>query len=235
MRVLGLIPARSGSKGLIHKNISIVAGKPLIQWTIDTAKKSNVISDIVVSTDCQKYADLSITLGAKVPFLRPISLASDTASSIDVVLHSLDTLEKLNEFYDYIYLLEPTSPLRTAEDIDLSFEILLRSNAESLISIAECKSAHPDFLYLNQNEYLEPYICSQISHARRQDLSKFYYPDGSLYCSSVQSIRRNKSFYPAKTIGYIVKPYQSVEIDDPHDMIISEALLLDRLQNPQNY
>ena len=235
MRVLGLIPARSGSKGLIHKNITMVAGKPLIQWTIDSAQKSNIITDVVVSTDCQEYAELSINLGAKVPFLRPTVLASDTASSIDVVLHALDSLEGLNQFYDYIYLLEPTSPLRTVEDIDLSFDVLLKSNAESLISIAECKSAHPEFLYSNQETYLKAYGTRKISHTRRQDLPKLYYPDGSLYCSSVKLIRANKSFYPPKTIGYIVKPYQSVEIDEPHDIITTEALLLDRIQNPTNY
>ena len=235
MKVLALVPARAGSKGIPYKNVATVANKPLIQWSIEVAQQSTIITDVVVSTDCRDIAQLSLSLGAEVPFLRPAHLATDTSSSLDVVLDALTKLEHLNRSYEYIYLIEPTSPLRTSEDINRSFELITNSTSESLISIAECKSAHPDFLYYLHDYSIEPYSGNQVEHARRQDLSPLFYPDGSLYCSSVTSIRQTRTFYRANTIGYLVKPYQSIEIDDPHDMVMAEALLLDRLRHPTRY
>ena len=140
-RLLAIIPARGGSKRLPRKNILDLAGKPLIAWTIEAALNSKYIDRIVVSTDDQEIANISIKYGAEVPFLRPKSLATDDASSIDTVINVLGEVEIINQHYEYIVLLQPTSPLRTEIDIDKAIELLEKKSADSVISV--CEVDHP--------------------------------------------------------------------------------------------
>ena len=127
-KILGLITARGGSKGLPRKNIRTLLGKPLIAWTIDQAIASDYLDKIVVSTDSKIIADISKDFGAEVPFLRPKMLATDTATSVDVINHTLDYLTDKNQIFDYFALLEPTSPLRETSDINLAIEQLINNS-----------------------------------------------------------------------------------------------------------
>ena len=134
-RVLALIPARAGSKRIVNKNIKLFAGKPLIAWTIEAAKVCENITDIVVSTDGEDIAAIAKQYGAEIPFMRPDNLSSDTALSIDVVLHAIDFLSESGRDYDLLLLLQPTSPLRSTSDISTAIDFFNRSNAQGVISV----------------------------------------------------------------------------------------------------
>jgi CMP-N,N'-diacetyllegionaminic acid synthase len=224
--VLALITARGGSKGLPGKNIRPLLGKPLIAWSIEQAKVCKYIDRIVVSTDDEEIAKVSEAYGAEVPFLRPAALATDTASSIDVSIHAIEFFEKKNVFFDYFVMLEPTSPLRGAEDIDKALEELDgQPTAESIVGVAMAESTHPDFLLRIKNGLIEPYQGQKFRFSRRQDLDDIYYFEGSLYVSYCSSLKKRKTFYHNATLPYVVPKFKSYEIDDLDDFIIVEALL----------
>ena len=162
MKTLGIIPARSGSKGLKNKNILTFAGKPLIAWTIEAGINSE-LQDIIVSTDCEKIAELSKSYGADIPFIRPKSLASDTASSADVILHAIEQLSNRGKSYDYVFMLEPTSPLRDASDINRALHQLKSSeHGEAIVGITRMPRKPPtSFIYKKNNlQLLESYSAS---------------------------------------------------------------------------
>ena len=145
-RVLALIPARSGSKGLLGKNTKLLCGKPLIAWPIQSALASQYIDNVVVSTDCQKIADLAVQYQAAVPFIRPENLASDSASSFDVIIHALDALANSGQEFDYLFLLEPTSPLTQTSDIDLAIERLINSTEGAKAIVGLCANEDTQLL-----------------------------------------------------------------------------------------
>jgi len=227
-KILALIPARGGSKGLPGKNIKLLLGKPLIARTIGQVKKSKYVDKIVVSTDDLKIADISRKYGAEVPFLRPAALAADTASSASVILHAIDFLEKKNIFFDYICLLEPTSPLRETKDIDIPIEMLVNTHrAEAVVSISSLESRHPEFnITLTKNKYIRKYGTNEVIRTlRRQELKTAYFPEGTIYISTVSAFKRKKTFYHNKTLGYVVPRYKELEIDDAFDLVMAEAIL----------
>ena len=225
-KILVLIPARGGSKGLPNKNIMNLSGKPMIKWTIDEAKKLEWIDKIVVSTDSKKIIDECKEPFIDIPFVRPSSLSTDTASSIDVVLHALNWLENKNLYFDIIILLEPTSPLREAIDVETALQLMFREKAKSVVGVSKVKSSHPEFMYeKKENNYIVPYNKIKSSQSRRQDVDMLYYLEGSIYASFVDDFKKNKTFYHKNTIGYEVSKIKSFEIDDFEDFVIVEALL----------
>lgn len=225
-KILALIPARSGSKGLPGKNIKMIDGKPLIAYSIEQAKKSKYIDKIIVSTDSKKIASIAEHYGAGVPFLRPKRLAADKTSSIDVILHAINFMEKKKEFFDILILLEPTSPLRDTKDINSALKMLLKNkNAESIVGICKVESAHPDFLVKLDRGFLKPYLNTRFKPTRRQDLSELYFFEGSLYISYIESLKTHRTFYHRRTLSYIVKKWKSFELDDNTDFHIIESLL----------
>lgn len=227
-KIIAIIPARSGSKGLPRKNILDLCGKPLIAWSIDTAKESAYLDRVIVSTDSEEIANIAKNYDCEVPFIRPKELASDTASSIDVILHAINHFENNNEYFDYILLLEPTSPLRTVEDIDNPIKNLIdNKDAESLVSVAKQESAHPEFsVIITKNGLIQPFINKKKMEAkRRQDLKEAFYFEGTIYLSKVSAIKIKKSFYHDKTLPYIVERYKALEIDEINDLICAEALM----------
>ena len=146
-RVLAIVPARAGSKGLPGKNIRLFCGKPLLQWSVEHGLSSRYVDLVIVTTDSTEFADIARKSGALVPFLRPDHLSSDTASSADVILHAVDFLEERGDIFDVLVLLEPTSPLRSPEDIDKALEMLATEpDAESVVSISRVEAHHPSFL-----------------------------------------------------------------------------------------
>ncbi len=223
---LAIIPARSGSKGLPDKNIKIINGKPLIAWSIEAGLKSKYIDRLIVSTDSEKYAEIAKDFGAEVPFIRPDKISTDESSRKDVIKHSLDFFKNKNELYDYIVLLEPTSPLTTETDIDTGIEkLLLDKSAESIVGVSLSEVSHPDFLVNLKNGFLNFINENQKSSViRRQDLEDLYFYDGTLYISEIDSYLE-KEFYHEKTLGYVTPKWKSLEIDDMYDFIMVEAIM----------
>ena len=224
---LAIIPARGGSKGLLGKNIKELCGKPLIAWSIETGLKSKYIDEVVVSTDYQEIADIAKKYGATVPFLRPDYLASDTATSFDAVKHTIDFYkDELGKEFDYIILLEPTSPLREVDDIDSSIEYLLNSKADSIVGISKTEDQNPAFLIeKDTNNYLIGYENKDMKVLRRQDINDVYFFEGTIYVSKIDTLLKKKTFYHETTIGYEVPKYKSLEIDDLDDFIMVEAMM----------
>lgn len=228
-KVLALVPARGGSKGLPNKNILPLAGKPLIAWSIEQAKASATVDAVVVTTDSEAIAACARTYGARVPFMRAAELASDAASSIDVVVDALDRLEQGGERFDIVVLLEPTSPLRDVSDIDGAVRRLVGTpGAESVVGIAMVEGAHPAFLMRESGAFLEPYASRPPTGVRRQDLEPLFHLEGSVYASYVPALRARRSFYHDRTVGWRVSRYKALEIDELPDLIACEALLAAR-------
>lgn len=224
---LAIIPARSGSKGLTDKNIKNLCGKPLIAWSIEVALSCKYIDDVIVSTDSEEYASIARFYGANVPFIRPNKFATDKASRKDVIKHTVDFFIKQKKQYNYIIFLEPTSPLRTTEDLNKAITTLIenKDGAEAIVGISELETFHPEFLIKLKNNFLNFLDRTQKSKVlRRQDLEKLYFYEGSLYISEVKKYLE-KEFYHDKTLGYIVPRWKSLEIDEIEDFVMVEAIM----------
>ena len=175
-KVLVLVPARGGSKGLPGKNIRSLCGRPLIQWSIDTALACDEIDAVVVSTDDEQIAAVSAAAGAEVPFLRPPALAVDTASSIDVVIHALDFLERNGRVFDIVLLLEPTSPLREVADIQVALQRMVDTGAAAIVSVCRAESTHPAFMFRTTSQgRLDPFMSASPTGVRRQEIESLFY------------------------------------------------------------
>ena len=226
-KIIGIVPARIGSKGLKFKNLKKLNSKPLIFWPIKTLKKSKYIDKIILNTDSKKIRDLGIKMGAEVPFLRPKYLASDKSKISDTIIHTIRYFEKKKIFYDYLLLLEPTSPLTTTEDIDNAIEVLEKSkkNADALVSIAENVTAHPKFcVKLDNNQMIKTYD-TKFYNINRQELDKTYFYSGNFYLSKVNTFIKKKTFYHNKTKAIISSKVKSFEIDDKLDFFIVEKIM----------
>lgn len=227
MRVLAIIPARGGSKGLPGKNIRPLCGKPLIGWTIEQAQQSKYIDEIFVSTDSQEIADVAETFGVSVPDLRPAELASDTATSASFVIYTIEKLKSEGKEFDYIILLEPTSPLRTAQDIDKVIELAL-SNPDSsgVVSLGEVHMEHPQIVKrIDQNGAIVPYVEQTTKITQRQQADKAYFPYGVAYLTKTDHFLKTNQFYGANSTPYIIERWQCYEIDDIYDFTAIEAIL----------
>lgn len=224
---LALIPARGGSKGLPRKNLLELAGKPLIAWTIEAALGSAHIDAVVVSTDDEETAEVARAYGAEVPFMRPAELALDTSPSIDAVMHALDALVADGREFDYMALLQPTSPLRATGDLDRAVELLAANEAfvDAVVSVGELHMEHPSIVKRIVDGRLEPYISEGARVTRRQDLDRAFFPYGVVYLSKVSSLRETRGFYPKRTMPLLIERWQNYEIDDMFDMLCVEAIL----------
>ena len=218
---LAIIPARGGSKGLPRKNILPLCGKPLIAWTIEAAIDSEIFDQVIVSTDCPEIQQVALAHGASAPFLRPTHLATDTATSVEVVL---DCLERYPS-HEWFCLLQPTSPLRTAQDIRDSWTCILNSpGAVSLTSISETSHPIEWTLRPQKDKTLQP-IFPEQAHLRRQELPAGYLPNGSIYWVQIEAFLRDESFRPAPNIGHYLPKERAVDIDSKLDLEIAKAIL----------
>ena len=226
-KILCVIPARSGSKGIKNKNIIKLGGQPLIAWPIKAALKSRYLDMVLVSTDSLKISKLAKKYGAEVPFLRPKKLATDVAGTVDVIKHAIKFLYKKLFLFDYVLCLESTSPLTSANDIDNAIKTLTKnySKADSILSVSYCSSQHPEYLFIKKNNNLLKRYLNKKKYLRRQDLEKYYFVDGSLYLSKVSSLFSNNSFVTKKTMAFIMPKYKSFEIDDDMDLLIYKSLI----------
>jgi N-acylneuraminate cytidylyltransferase/CMP-N,N'-diacetyllegionaminic acid synthase len=229
MRTLYLIPARGGSKGLPGKNIRPLLERPLIAWTISTALEAakQRPGRVVVSTDDQAIADVARQAGAEIPFMRPSHLASDEASSMDVVLHALDHFEAGGETFDLLCMLEATSPQRSVRDLVEAMDRLTRTEgAESIVGVCRCESGHPAFLArMDDKRFISPLSGGSFVFKRRQEIDDVFFFEGSLYISTVKALRERRSFYHERTLGFEMPKWKSFEVDDITDFVIIEALM----------
>ena len=226
-KVLAIIPARGGSKGIPGKNIKPICGKPLVGWPILAAQKSKYVDDIIVSTDSHEIADVAKRFNINVPFIRPDELSQDDSSSISVVNHALEFFKKNNQIYDFVLLLEPTSPLTESSDIDTALEQLINAQpkASAIVGVTRVESSHPDFcVSVNEDGFITPFA-RKWQVLRRQEIEILYHFEGSLYISTVKSLEENQSFYHDQTIPYLVPKWKAFEIDDLTDFFCVEAIM----------
>lgn len=225
LKVLGLIPARGGSKGIPRKNVKRIAGKPLIAWSIEAALRSRSLDAVVVSTEDAEIAAVAREWGAQVPFLRPAEFAQDDSPGIDPVLHAL---EQLPEF-DAVLLLQPTSPLRTTEDIDACIELAQVQASPSAVSVSE-PTKHPYWMYrLDGGQRMQPLI-DVPPVSRRQDLPAVYAMNGALYYARADWLRQQRNFVTAQTVAYVMPPERAVDLDTALDWKLAELLLQEHIQ-----
>ena len=211
-RVLALIPARGGSKGLPGKNIRLVGARPLLAWTIDAARAARTVDRVVLSSDDDAIMDAAQAYGCDVPFRRPAELATDTAASIDVVLHALDLLPG----YDVVVLLQPTSPLRSAVDIDAACA-RLHEGAPSCVSVCAVQQS-PYWMYrLDEQHALAPLLATPPGITRRQDLPPVYMLNGAVYAARVDWLRRTRGFVTRETVAHVMPAERSIDIDTIDD------------------
>jgi len=235
-KIIAIIPARGGSKGIPKKNIKIIAGKPLIAYTIEPALKSKYLERVIVSTDSQEITEVAKKYGVEVPFLRPKELARDDSPVIDALFHALSWFEKRGECFDVVVLLEPTSPLRKDDDIDNAIKLFLKNydKTDSLIGIGEIHSdtQHPyGVIKKIEAGYVKPFIKHKEPY-QRQQLKKAYSVYGGIYISKVDTLKKYKTFYQKRTTPYFIERWQNYEIDDIYDFICVEAILKERLKKP---
>jgi len=228
--ILGIIPARGGSKRLPKKNIKKLIDKPLIAWTIERTNSSKLLTKTIINTDDKEIAEVAQKYGGNVPFLRPKELATDEASSYDVIFHTIDFFEKKGEYFDYIALFEPTSPLRKDDDIDKALSLLIEKSdeADSLISLGEVHLENPLWMKKISNNFVQNYLNKEEMPARSQELERAYFPYGVIYASKISTLRKYRTFYQPKTIPYLVERWQNYEIDDYYDFVCIEAILKER-------
>lgn len=224
MKTLGIITARSGSKGIKNKNIRKLADKPLMAYTIESAVQSHYIDEVMVSTDSEVYADIAEAYGANVPFLRKDKNATDTAKTIDVVIEVLDEYEKMEQYFDNIVLLQPTSPLRTVENLNEAFQLFYEKSADSVVSVCECE--HSPLLSNTLPDDLNMFgFIARQNDRRRQDLAKYYRLNGAIYISKVNVLKQLKSFYGERSYAYIMDQKESIDIDTELDFEYVEFLM----------
>jgi CMP-N,N'-diacetyllegionaminic acid synthase len=226
MKTLAVITARGGSKGFPRKNIQHLLGKPLIAYTFEAAKNSKLISRIILSTDDLEIANVARSLGIGIPFIRPPELASDYASQVDVVLHALETIERTEGIrFEVLLLLQPTTPLRTASDIDSSLEKLFESGADSVISVYRVEHGHPYYMYTLDGDRPLPLLKIASQTPRRQDFPLIYVRNGAIYATRRESLTKYRSLLGPDTRAYIMPFERSINIDTEFDLSLAEFLL----------
>lgn len=222
--VLGIIPARGGSKELPRKNVLDLGGKPLIVWSIDAAINSQFLDRVVLSSDDMEIIDVAKSWGCDVPYLRPDYLAADDTPTVDVVLHLLKILP---ENYDYIVLLQPTSPLRLASDIDTAIRRCVDERAPACVSMAEAQKSPYKMYTIIEGGTLVP-IMGPADTTLRQSLPKAYVTNGAVYVAATDWLRRERRFEGSEAIAYIMPPERSIDIDNELDLQFASLILSHR-------
>lgn len=219
---LAIIPARGGSKGVPGKNIRVVGGKPLIAWTIEAAKQSACIDRVILSSDDEAIIEQARRYECEVPFVREARLAQDESTSMDVVVDALDRFPD----FEWVVLLQPTSPLRSALDIDRAIELCKGQNAPACVSVSASQESPYWMFTLRDNSTLEPILPPQVA-TRRQDLPSVYSLNGAIYVAKTGWLRQNRSFLSAETVAYVMPNQRSLDIDTESDFIQLQIFLGD--------
>ncbi|MGD2170705.1 MAG: acylneuraminate cytidylyltransferase family protein [Gammaproteobacteria bacterium] len=233
MEILGIIPARGGSKGVPGKNIKRLGGFPLIVYTFEAVAASQYLTRTVLTTDREEIAELGRQYSIEVPFIRPAALSGDHAAAVGYIEHCLDFLQTNQDYIpDIIVLLQPTSPFREAGDIDHCVEMLRSSDADSIVSVTQLPvKYHPDWQFVvSQEGYLRPFteIDWDSIIPSRQKLESTYIRNGAIYAFRYESFQRAKNIFGCKVLAYVMPPERSVNIDDMDDWAQAESCLKNR-------
>ncbi|MBL4785176.1 MAG: acylneuraminate cytidylyltransferase family protein [Cohaesibacteraceae bacterium] len=221
VKILAVITARGGSKELPHKNIYPLDNKPLIAWTIDAALNARLVTRVIVSTDDQEIATISKTYGADIPFIRPLHLATDEASSLDVLVHAARQCPG----YDYVVLLQPTSPLRTSLDIDQTIELCTRHGAHSSTSVCETEKPPNKMYYLDAYGDMNKIINDDGVQKRRQELPHCFALNGATYVIQTKRLLDGQELVTQNTKAFIMPKSRSIDIDDLFDIRLTETII----------
>ena len=221
---IAIIPARSGSKGLVNKNIKILNKKPLIAYTIEAALKSKLFDRVIVSTDSEVYAEIATKYGAEVPYLRAEKLASDQSTTLEVILDVLENIGNVSTFA----LLQPTSPFRNEKHIIEAYNLLYNENANSVISVCLTKDKYELINLIDDTLEMENFLNKNTS-TLRQNYKKYYTLNGSIYISKVKEYKKYKTFFMPNSKAYFMDNIVSLDIDDKFDFWLAEKLIEDRL------
>lgn len=228
-RILAIIPARGGSKGIPRKNIRMLAGKPLIAYSILSGLQSNYIDRLIVSTDDAEISEVARSLGAEAPFTRPAELASDTAKSLPVMQHAIRFCEEQEgKNYDFIVLLEPTGPMRIIQDIEGAIEKAIDTNADSVVGLMELEDANPIRVKKIVNDHIECFCMPEPEGLRRQDQEKAYLRNGSIYVFKRDNLIHNNSLWGKESRPYVMPRERSVNIDEESDFLVAEFYIKKR-------
>lgn len=228
MKNVAIIPARSGSKGVKDKNIRNLCGKPLMAYTIEAALKSGEFDEVMVSTDSEKYAEIAKKCGANVPFLRSEVTASDTASSWDMVDEVLANYKKLRECFDTFCLLQPTSPLRTAEDIKSAYQIYKNQAEFAVVSVCEAEHSPLWCGHLPVNHEFIDFVKPE-NLKQRQAGEKFYRLNGAIYIVNIAKFEIDRQLYKSGSFAYIMSQERSIDIDTELDFQLAEVIMKDKV------
>lgn len=226
MRALAIIPARSGSKGLKDKNIADICGKPLLYYTVKAALDSGCFDRVMVSTDSERYAEIAKKCGADVPFLRSENTSGDTAGTWDAVREVLSKYNEVGEIFDYVVVLQPTSPLRNATDIKQTFDMLKSKGVSNVVSVTE--TAHPIqwCFTLDNTLSMEHYANSPYTSVRRQDLEKYYQENGAIYLvDATKILDKDYDLYKDNCFAYVMSKNHSVDVDEEIDLVTVRAII----------
>lgn len=223
-KILAIIPARAGSKGIKDKNIVDLNGKPLIAYSIEAALKSKYIDKIVVSTDGEEIAQVAKKYGAEVPFLRPKNISLDTSKTIEAVTHCIEELKKQGEKYDYMILLQPTQPLRQAWHIDEAIEFIIKKDEEALLSVSKVKD-HPILTRTIDENNHTINLLQETSTKRRQDFQSYYKVNGAIYINKINENLNNETSLNDNKLAYIMDEKYDIDIDEIFDLKIASIKL----------
>ena len=223
--MLAVIPARGGSKGVPGKNIKMLAGKPLISYTITAAVESGVFKKVIVSTDSREIADIAVQCGAEVPFLRPKEISGDLTSSDDVILHALSYYRENGIKFDEVCKLQPTSPFRDGNHIKEAYQLFCSKKADFLVSVCECEHSPLWAGIIGEDLRLDDFISDDIKRACRQELPTYYRLNGAIYMGKTEAFTNNKSFLGKNSVAYIMNQEKSVDIDSHLDFTFAEIMM----------
>ncbi len=221
MKNIAIIPARSGSKGLKDKNIMLLNGKPLIAYTIEAAIESGLFDEVYISTDSEKYADIARAYGANVPFLRSKEHSSDIASNWDVVKESMKRYAELGLFFDSIALLQPTSPLRKADDIVKAYNLLQERDANAIVGVTEADHSPLWCITLPEDLSLAGFFKNEYVDQPRQKLKPYFRINGAIYIVKADYFNQAKDIFESKCYAYVMSRETSIDIDTALDFIIA--------------
>lgn len=229
LTVLYLVLARGGSKGVPHKNLALAGGKPLIAWTLLAASEARHHGRIVVSTDSNEIMTVAQEFGAEAPFIRPAHLSSDMATSFEATAHCLGWLKEHEAYVpDLLVLLQPTSPLRAARDIDLAIDVALEKNAKAVVSVTTA-GCHPYWMKtINEQGELVNWTMDAPAIVRRQDLPTVYGLNGAIYVIKPDALLEHKTWYPDSTYPYVMPPERSLDVDTVWDLHVVDLILRDQ-------
>lgn len=224
--ILGVIPARGGSKSIPRKNLLSLLGKPLIAYTIEEALKSKILTRVILSSDDEEIIAVAKGYGVEVPFKRPAELGTDTALGIDVMKHAISLMERIEgSQYDIVVMLQPTSPLRSANDIDNCVRKLIETRADSVISVVPVGEKHPYRMKMIIDDHLVDFMKEPVENLPKQHLPPLYIRNGAVYASRRDVIMIQGSFKGVDCRPYIMPLQRSVNIDDELDALLVEALM----------